>query len=99
MHTANPPLTITIPAMATAKRPKSNDVPGFSVKYDDKTQCYKRGGKLVNFGIGDNRVYDVGEVFLKSRTVVFGIISETPRVITLGSPRPTATAISTRTSG
>lgn len=72
--------------MATSKRPKSNDVRGFSIKYDDKTQCYKMGGKFVNFGIGDNRVYDVGEVFLKSRTVVFGIISETPRVITLGSP-------------
>lgn len=72
--------------MMTAKRAKNNEVCGRSIKYDDKTQCYKRNGKFVNFGIGDNRVYDVGEVFLKNEKVVFGIISETPRVITLGSP-------------
>lgn len=71
--------------MATAKRAKKNEVVGSSIKYDDKTQCYKTSGKFVNFGIGDNRVYDVGEVFLKD-SVVFGIITDTPRVITLGSP-------------
>ena len=72
-------------AMATAKRAKKNEVVGSSIKYDDKTQCYKTGGKFVNFGIGDNRVYDVGEVFLKNN-VFFGLISETTRAITLGSP-------------
>ncbi|CAM9790574.1 unnamed protein product [Ectocarpus sp. 13 AM-2016] len=71
--------------MATAKRAKQNEVVGSTIKYDDKTQCYKRSGKFVNFGVGDNRVYDVGEVFLKNN-VFFGIISETARVITLGSP-------------
>ncbi|CAM9830229.1 unnamed protein product [Ectocarpus sp. 8 AP-2014] len=71
--------------MATAKRAKNNEVAGSTIKYDDKTQCYLRSGKFVNFGIGDNRVYDVGEVFLK-KNVFFGIISETARVITLGSP-------------
>lgn len=72
-------------AMATAKRAKKNKVVGSSVKYDDKTQCYKSGGKFVNFGIGDNRAYDVGKVFLKDNAV-FGVITDTPRVITLGSP-------------
>ncbi len=72
--------------MATAKRAKKNEVCGMSITYDDKTQCYKKSGKFLNFGIGDNRVYDVGEVFLKNKAVVFGVISETPRVITLGSP-------------
>jgi len=71
--------------MATAKRAKKNEVVGSSIKYDDKTQCYKTSGKFVNFGIGDNRVYDVGEVFLKDN-VVFCVITDTPRVITLGSP-------------
>lgn len=71
--------------MATAKRSKKNEVVGSTIKYDDKTQCYKRSGKFVNFGIGDNRVYDVGEVFLKNN-VVFSVITETPKVITLGSP-------------
>lgn len=71
--------------MATAKRSKKHELVGSSIKYDDKTQCYKSGGKFVNFGIGDNRVYDVGEVFLKDN-VVFGVIADTPRVITLGSP-------------
>lgn len=67
-----------------AKRVKKNEVYGSSIKYDDKTQSYKQGGKFVNFGVGENRVYDVGEVFLK-RNVMFGIITETPRVVTLGS--------------
>lgn len=71
--------------MATAKRTKKNEVVGSTIKYDDKTQCYKRSGKFVNFGIGENRVYDVGEVFLKNN-VVFGVITETRMVITLGSP-------------
>lgn len=71
--------------MATAKRAKQNEVVGSTIKYDDKTQCYKRSGKFVNFGVGDSRVYDVGEVFLKN-SVFFGITSETARVITLGSP-------------
>lgn len=72
-------------SLAMAKRVKTNEVVGSSIRYDDKTQCYKRSGKFVNFGLGENRVYDVGEVFLKSG-VVFGIITETPRAITLGNP-------------
>lgn len=72
-------------AMSTAKRSKNNEVVGSTIKYDDRTQCYKRSGKFVNFGIGDSRVYDVGEVFLKTN-VMFNVITETPRVITLGSP-------------
>ncbi|CAM9099453.1 unnamed protein product [Ectocarpus sp. 12 AP-2014] len=71
--------------MATAKRTKRNEVVGSTIKYDDKTQCYKRSGKFVNFGIGDSRVYDVGEVFLKHH-VIFGVITETPRALTLDSP-------------
>ena len=73
-----------------AKRGKKDKVYGCSIKYDDKTQSYKRGGKFVNFGIGDNRVYDVGDVFLKNANVVFGVITETPRVITLGAPSSSA---------
>ena len=40
-------------SMATAKRAKQNEVVGSTIKYDDKTQCYKRSGKFVNFGVGD----------------------------------------------
>ena len=68
-----------------AKRVKKNEVYASSIKYDDKTQSYKTNGNFVNFGIGENRVFDVGDVFLKSN-VTFGIITETPRVITLGGP-------------
>lgn len=71
--------------MATAKRAKTAEVKGSSIKYDDRSQSYKMGSKFVNFGVGDNRVYDVGEVFLKDG-VTFGVIAETARVITLGSP-------------
>lgn len=74
--------------MATAKRVRQNALLGSRIKYDDKTQSYKSGGKFVNFGIGENRVYDVGEVFLKAN-VVFGIITETPRATTLGTPTST----------
>ncbi len=69
-----------------AKRVKESELRACSIKYDDKQQCYKSGGKFVNFGIGDSRVYDVGDVFLKNKSVVFGVITNTPRVITVGSP-------------
>ncbi|CAM9211863.1 unnamed protein product [Pylaiella littoralis] len=68
-----------------AKRLKTSEVVGSSIKYDDRSQCYKRGGKFVNFGIGENRVYDVGDIFLK-KGVAFGILTETPRAMTLGNP-------------
>ena len=78
--------SIVCSTMQTVKRYKKNEVYGVSIKYDDKAQCYKKNGKFINFGVGDNRVYDVGEVFLENDKVVFGVISETPKVITLGSP-------------
>lgn len=68
-----------------AKRVKQSGVVGSSIKYDDRSQCFKRSGKFVNFGIGENRVYDVGDIFLKNG-VVFNVITETPRAITLGNP-------------
>lgn len=71
--------------LSARKRVKKTEVVGSSIKYDERTQCYKSGGKFVNFGVGENRVYDVGEVFLKSN-VSFGLISEAPRAITLGNP-------------
>lgn len=67
------------------KQTKKSEVVGSSMKYGDKTQRYKRSGKFVKFGIRDNKVYDVGGLFLQNN-VVYGVITKTPRVITLGSP-------------
>ena len=74
--------------MSSAKKMKKADINGSWIKYDEKSQSYKCSGRFVNFGVGENRVYDVGEVFLQ-QNVTFGVVTETPRVVTLGSPKST----------
>ena len=68
------------------KKLKSGDIYGSAIKYDDIHGGYKTNGKYVNFGMGKNRTYDVGENFL-TNDVVFRVLSETSRAITVGDPR------------
>ncbi len=71
--------------MSALKKLKSSEVLGNRIKYDEKSHGYKTNGKYVSFGIGDKRIYDVGEFFL-NETTVFTIMSETNSSIVLGDP-------------
>lgn len=64
---------------------KITGVSGDSIKYDERANGYKSNGKYVSFGIGDKRIYEVGEFFLTDKTT-FSILSETHSSIVLGDP-------------
>lgn len=59
---------------------------GSSISYSETKGCYTRGKSFVNFENNGTRVYDVGEAFLKG-CIVFEILSENGRILTLGNPR------------
>ena len=72
--------------MSPSKRLKSETIVGSSVKFDESSGSYRYRTSFVNFLQGDTRVYDVSDAFLK-KDVVFQVLSEVNRVITLGNPR------------
>ena len=72
--------------MSPRKRTKTEKIPGSSIRYDESSGSYRHGRYFVNFGEGDSRVYDVSETFL-TKDVLFEVLSEVNRVITVGNPK------------
>jgi hypothetical protein len=71
--------------MPPYKKLKTGEVLGSQIKYDERANGYKANGKYVSFGIGDKRVYEVGDFFLNN-TTVFSVLSDTHSSIVLGDP-------------
>lgn len=61
-------------------------ISGSSIKFNETSSCYRYGDSYINFGVGDSRVYDVSESFLK-KDILFEVLSEVNRVITVGNPK------------
>lgn len=72
--------------MSSRKKAKVSTISGSSIRFNETSSCYRYGDSYINFGVGDSRVYDVPEPFL-SKDILFDILSEVNRVITVGNPK------------
>ena len=81
----------------SSKKQKTGDILGSAIKYNDIYGCYKTNGKFVNFGMGQSRTYDVNDIFL-TKDVIFRVLSETSRAVTLGDPRTDDPVLKSRMS-
>lgn len=72
--------------MSPRKRGKASFIAGCYIKFNEVSGSYRQGEYYINFGEGDSRVYDVPEAFL-TKDVLFEVLSEVNRVITVGNPK------------
>lgn len=79
-------LTLYSTTMSPRKRAKVDTIAGCHIRFNERDNCYKQGEYYINFGEGENRVYDVSETFL-TKDILFEILSEVRKVITVGNPK------------
>ena len=72
--------------MSPRKKSKVSTIPGCYIRFNEASGSYKNGDSYINFGEEGSRVYDVPERFL-TKDVLFEVLSEVNRVITVGNPK------------
>lgn len=72
--------------MAPRKKSKTDEISGSHIRYEERQNTYRYKDMYVNFGTGESRIYDISEAFLH-KDVIFQVLSEVHKVITVGNPR------------